>query len=325
MFDVLGLDDLESRAYDRLLDLASCVPDDLSRDLGADPGDVRSALSSLESRGLVARSTTQPDHYSAAPPDVGLGSLIAGRQAELRRAQLALPQMTARYREMSGGRARTDVIDTIEGPQAVAQRFAQLQRGARREVLALVQPTVAVVTAEQNVEEEVGLARGVDYRVVVERTVLERPGFLETIAESQEHGEQVRVVDRVPLRMLISDRELALLPLADASDPNTVGALLVRPSGLLDAMVALFELVWQTGRRLHTSGAGMASGDEAPLDDLDAQVVSMLLAGLTDQAIGNQLGLSLRTVQRRAHQLMARTGVSTRLQLGYEVARRGWV
>ena len=52
---------------------------------------------------------------------------------------------------------------------------------------------------------------------------------------------------------------------------------------------------------------------------------ALLLAGLTDQAIGNQLGLSLRTVQRRVSQLMERARVATRLQLGHEAGRRGWL
>jgi len=37
-----------------------------------------------------------------------------------------------------------------------------------------------------------------------------------------------------------------------------------------------------------------------------------------------RLGLSLRTVQRRIHQLMARAGVGTRVQLGWHAARKGW-
>jgi DNA-binding NarL/FixJ family response regulator len=54
-------------------------------------------------------------------------------------------------------------------------------------------------------------------------------------------------------------------------------------------------------------------------------MLNMLLAGLTDQAIGGQLAMSLRTVQRRVHQLMNRAGVATRFQLGHEAALRGWL
>ena len=45
---------------------------------------------------------------------------------------------------------------------------------------------------------------------------------------------------------------------------------------------------------------------------------------LTDAAAGAQLGLSVRTVQRRVAELMERAGVTTRIQLGAEAVRRGW-
>ena len=65
--------------------------------------------------------------------------------------------------------------------------------------------------------------------------------------------------------------------------------------------------------------------DADRIDEIDARILTLLLAGLTDQAIGGQLGMSLRTVQRRVSGLMDRAAVVTRFQLGHEAARRGWV
>ena len=68
---------------------------------------------------------------------------------------------------------------------------------------------------------------------------------------------------------------------------------------------------------------GLPSADR--LEPLDTKVLSLLLAGLTDASIGAQVGLSLRTVQRRVRQMMDRAHVDTRLQLGFEAGRRGWL
>ena len=54
-------------------------------------------------------------------------------------------------------------------------------------------------------------------------------------------------------------------------------------------------------------------------------MLALLLHGLTDQAIGGQLGMSQRTVQRRVRQLMERAGASSRFQLGHAVAHRQWL
>ncbi|HEX6148715.1 helix-turn-helix domain-containing protein [Nocardioides sp.] len=326
MLGVLGLDELQERAYRHLVQLPSGSPEALADTVHAEVAEILHALDELEAKGLVARSVASPDQYVATPPDLALGSLIVDRQQDIRRAQLELNALTELYRGAASARTHTDVIDVVRGRQAVAQHFAQLQRGARREVCALVKAEVAVVSAAENVDEEVALSRGVAYRVVLERSAFEQPGYSEMVAESVEHGEQVRVGDSVPLRLLVADRELALLPLiSNGTTEPEVGALLVRPSGLLDALVSLFDLVWQEANPIRTSDDGTREvvGDE--LDDIDQQLLTMLRAGLTDQAIVGQLGLSLRTVQRRVHQLMLKARVTTRFQLGLQAGHRGWL
>jgi DNA-binding CsgD family transcriptional regulator len=284
------------------------------------------ALAALEEKGLVARSTGQPGHFVASPPSLALGSLIVQREEEIRRAQLELGRLTEQYRGSVADRTGTDVVDVVRGPQAVADRFAQMQRGASSEVVALVKSSVAIVTAEDNsAAEDVAVARGVAYRVVLERSAFERPGFMDRVVESINAGETVRVTDSLPLRLVIADRSLALLPLAPTSSDVGGGALLVHESGLLDALLHLFDLVWASSNEVVPSGSGVSILEADRIDEVDARILTLLLAGLTDQAIGGQLGMSLRTVQRRVSGLMDRARVVTRFQLGHEAARRGWV
>jgi sugar-specific transcriptional regulator TrmB/DNA-binding CsgD family transcriptional regulator len=321
MLDVLGLDPIEEATYRHLVGRPSSHPEDIARALELDPGPVGLALVSLEARGLVAGSTSGAGHYVASPPSVALGSLLLERQQDLRRAESELQNLMVQYRRAAAERTVTDVIDVVVGPQAVAQRFAQIQRAARSEVLALVQSTVAVVTAEENVEEEQALHRGVAYKVVFERALLDRPGFYDQAMATAAAGEELRVAPSLPLRLIVADREFALLPMSAEARGDSAGALLVHPSGLLDALLALFDHVWRAADPLHPGKGRTTDG----LDEVDQQVLGLLMAGLTDQAVGSQLGMSLRTVQRRARGLMERAGVSTRIQLGREAERRGWL
>jgi DNA-binding CsgD family transcriptional regulator len=161
--------------------------------------------------------------------------------------------------------------------------------------------------------------------VLLERSAFERPGFYGVAEEALAGGVELRVASAVPLRLLAVDRELALIPLASAEAGEPVrDALLVHQSGLLDGLLALFDSVWQGAPQLVASGEGIAESGADALEPLDRKLLSLLLAGLTDQSIGLQLGLSLRTVQRRVRQMMDRAGVETRLQLGHHAARRGW-
>lgn len=326
MLDVLGLDATEEGAYRRLVTLPSASAEDLAEVMTSSVSALASALAALEDKGLVARSTGQPGHFVASPPSLALGSLIVQREEEIRRAQLELGRLTEQYRGSVADRTGTDVVDIVRGSRAVADRFAQMQRGASTEVVALVKSSVAVVTAEENTaSEDVAVARGVAYRVVLERSAFERPGFMDRVVESIEAGETVRVTDSLPLRLVVADRSLALLPLAPTASDSGGGALLVHESGLLDALLHLFDLVWASSNEVVPSPSGVSFLDADRIDDVDARILTLLLAGLTDQAIGGQLGMSLRTVQRRVSGLMDRARVVTRFQLGHEAARRGWV
>jgi len=93
---------------------------------------------------------------------------------------------------------------------------------------------------------------------------------------------------------------------------------------LLAALIALFEAYWERGSPLRFDGApagrlaGTIGADER-------QLLSLLVAGVTDKAIATQLRVSQRTVQRRIHDLMLLGGASTRMQLAWEASRLGWL
>lgn len=141
--------------------------------------------------------------------------------------------------------------------------------------------------------------------------MLQRPGMLEQVAATVDAGEQVRAIDALPLRMLIADDDVALVPLAAEGE---IGAVVVRRSGLLEALVALFERTWERSQDVLVR---LGEGEE-----LDERIVSLLLQGYGDASISHQLGVSPRTVQRRVRALMDRAGASSRIQLGFWLAQR---
>ena len=328
MLEALGLSEDEERAYQRLVAGTLESAEDLAAALGLEARTAETLLSTLESKGLVARSVADPTRFAASPPAVALGAMLTEQQEALRRAGLQVTTLAETYRTAADERSLVDVIEVVHGPQAVGQRFLQLQRGARNEVLAFVKASVAVVSPEENVDEDRALERGVTYRLVIEAQAFDRPGYFDDVRQLVESGGTCRVRESVPIRLLVVDRELALLPLAGTDDRGS-GALLVHPSGLLDALVALFELAWDGGQSFSPTGDSTgdwsADHDASPLDEVDRQLLTLLFHGLTDQAIGGQLGMSQRTVQRRVRQLMERAGVSSRFQLGHAAAGRHWL
>jgi DNA-binding CsgD family transcriptional regulator len=158
-------------------------------------------------------------------------------------------------------------------------------------------------------------------RLIFETQALEEPGNLAAIQQDLRPQDEARVHTKLPVKLLAVDRRVALVPIAQ-HDTTPVGVL-VRESAVLDALLALFEHVWATAVPLRAGEP--APGGPTVLSEDDRMLLSMLLAGLTDEAIAAHRGTSVRTVQRKVQSLMAVAHVRTRMQLAWEAAKQGWM
>ncbi|MYR46733.1 LuxR family transcriptional regulator [Streptomyces sp. SID5910] len=323
MLGVLGLEDTHESAYRALVSVGAADVPDLARRLALGEQDTERALRRLEQNGLAAQSSARPGRWVAAPPGVALGALLTQQRHELEKAELAAALLAEEYRATAGEPAVHDLVEVVIGAAAVARRFLQLQLGAAEEVCALVTGKPVAVTGMENDAEEQAAERGVRYRVVVERSVLDMPTGITELTAALGRDEQVRVVDRVPTKLVIADRSLALVPLtAHSAEP---AALVVHASGLLELLSGLFDAVWRDALPLRLGASGVTEQEPDGPDGTDLEILSLLLAGLTDASVAKQLDLGLRTVQRRVKRLMELTGVTTRLQLGWHAYERDWV
>ncbi|MEV4411218.1 helix-turn-helix domain-containing protein [Catellatospora sp. NPDC049609] len=329
MLGALGLAPDEEAVYRALLARPSATAMLLADALELPEPAVDKSLNRLVDWGLALRSGGEA--FIAAPPAMALGALITERRDGLRMAEQALVSLAEEHRASVAGRSINDLIEVVTGVDAIRLRFQQVQQAARREIRNFVTAPYIAVRPGQNSQEDAAARRGVRFRVVLERAVLAEPDIVAEVVDSLHRGVELRVVDSLPMKLILADEDLALVPITAslATPPGSEpGAVLLHRSGLLSALEALFETVWLRAYPLELS----AFGGELPYTEqegdgpteLDRRILSLLLSGLTDQAVATQLDLSLRTLQRRLRHLMDLAGVESRMQLGWHAARHGW-
>lgn len=329
MLTELGATAAEDLVYQHLVSTVSATETEIVEATGLPRTESRRALDGLRDRDLVSRLSGSPARFVAASPGA-VESMIIDRLRGLRSAQDTLDQIASQYRANSLLRTATGVFEIVRGSEALRQCSLQLLRSARTEVLNLIKPPVISVRASERVLP----SESVQGRVVFETGELHADGSLDAVQETLRSQDEVRVHARLPIKMLATDRTVALLPLAQ-QDTTPVGVL-VRESAVLDALLGLFDYVWASAIPLHVVNANAAANADAdadvvepdvpsPLTDADRHLLSLLLSGLTDEAIAAHWGVSVRTVQRRVRALMSAAKVSTRMQLAWEAARQGWM
>jgi predicted transcriptional regulator len=326
MLGVLGIEPDVELVYRALLSRPNAGAGVLADVLGVAELDIQKALSILVETGLATR--TDGEEFVAAPPAVALGALITTQRDALRVAEQALAAFAEEHRSAAVRPSISDLIEVVTGVDAIRHRYLQVQHAANHELRHFITAPFVAVPPEENPAEKAATDRGVRIRAVLERTMLAEPGVIEEAAESMHRGVELRVVDQLPIKLSLADTDLALVPLA--TEPGREpGAVMLQRSGLVTALDALFEMVWRHAYPLAESNLGGDPLGEEPVTGgpgaVDRQILSLMLAGLTDQALASQLDVSLRTVQRRLRHLQDLAGVSTRMQLGWYAARHDWV
>jgi DNA-binding MarR family transcriptional regulator len=304
----------EQQAYRLLLRMAGAAPDDLAAQAGIGRGEAAALLEALRDRGLA----TGGPPFDALPPDVALGEVLLREQQDLDAARRMVASLSEEYRATARRRSADHLVEIVVGAAALRERLREMQDSARDEILWFCRANPIAMQGPDNTEETPALTRGVRYRAIYERELLEKPGELDSIIEAIKLGEQSRTLPTLPVRLAVADRALAICPLVpDAvrgvGEPT---AAVIRSSELLDALIALFESYWERATPLLPDG---------PAEEPDRLLLSLVVAGMPDKSIATQLGVSKRTVQRRLDRLMAVAGVDSRAGLAFQAAKRGWL
>ncbi|MEU8244295.1 helix-turn-helix transcriptional regulator [Actinoplanes missouriensis] len=299
---------------------------DLAGHLGITEADVREALDCLFDLALLRESTDDPGGIHVVDPDVALGQALAKQQAEVARRQQEVAENQAALARLiddfSHSRRQSSTSTTeLLGIEAVQDRLERLSRETAFEVLTLMpggaQSPAALERARRN--DDRLLERQVRIRTIGLDSIRNDPGTMAHARFLTDSGAEFRTSAVLPPRMILVDRRAALVPI-DATDTRK-GALFVSGSGLIAAMLALFEQVWDIATPL---GAAR-DPDREGLSAQERALLKLLAQGLTDEAAATRLGVSHRTARRMMADLMERLDARSRFEAGLKAAQRGWL
>ena len=135
-------------------------------------------------------------------------------------------------------------------------------------------------------------------------------------AELAELGAEQRIADSLPLKVMIFDRTVAMLPL-DLLAPGH-GVLEVHEPGLVRSLIALIGQHWSAAR-----DPQQPARPPVRLSPRQIALIELMAAGHTDGAIARRLKISQRTIGYTMRGLMDRLHAENRFQLGLALSSQG--
>jgi hypothetical protein len=160
------------------------------------------------------------------------------------------------------------------------------------------------------------LERGAKMRTLYQHSARRNSVTREYVAAVAERGGEVRTLDEFFNRMIVIDRQVAVIP---SRDTHRV-ALAVREPSVVAYLVDIFERSWERARPF-------TSREAAVMKDIASQqrsmTLRMLIEGHSDPVSAKRLGVSPRTYAGYIADLKDEFESETRFQLGYTIGKLG--
>jgi len=310
---LLGLDTVGERIYRRMLKVPGECEQKLAESLGLSGQELAVALVRLRALGVVRPSGQPPHTLHAVSPQLGVELLLSRQEAalgaaeqQLREGRAAAARLISEF-PVGGGGAVNDEMEFLHGIDSIRDFLQVLNSEVREEMLTFAPggaQTGANMRAARPLNQRL-LERGVQMRTVYLESLRRDRASVAHAEWLTRHGGEVRTTPVLPNRMIICDREVALVA--------------VRTRGLLDLLCALFHETWQRSAPLGVP----RRKDGAGLTPQQAEALRLLAEGCTDQAVAKHLGVSPRSARRTAAEVMTRLGARSRFQAGALAAQLG--
>lgn len=325
MLASLGLDTEAESVYRLMLTQQDWGVSEIALHLVCSEDSVRGALDRLAELNLLRRSMQAPGGLRPVSPDLGFQLLLQRQQASLlaqqqqfAESQAAISKLLGEYSELRTGERHG--VEYLQGIDAIQTRLEELANRSTSECLSFMPggaQSAGSLDASRPLDEDL-MRRGVRVLTVYLDSVRNDTPTVEYAEWLHGNGGEVRTVPALPLRMVLFDREVALLPV----DPSNTkkGAVQLTGPGVLTALAALFEQVWGCAAPI----GSVRDRDEAGLTAQERELLRQLTQGATDEIAAKKLGIGLRTARRMMSEMMARLGARSRFEAGVLASKAGW-
>ncbi|WP_326833742.1 LuxR C-terminal-related transcriptional regulator [Amycolatopsis rhabdoformis] len=279
----------------------------------------------LQDAGVISFGGSGSARFArAVPPAVALRRLLDRQHRRISELQADLAGTWERFTALvapTGGLTSVDGggVRAIQDHDELTRLASGLYRSPRR----LLRATFTGSSGGHRVSEGVllppadALEAGAEFRMIYDAAHAHDGWGARSIRQSTEAGEQARVRKSVPVRMMHVDDTVALVT---TDRTGAAGALQVHSPELLKVLAEWFDALWDAPDTVPLDGA-----DVAELTPVRRRVLSLLAAGLTDEAIARSTGTGERTVRRHVCAILEILQVESRFAAGVAAAKRGWV
>ena len=257
----IGLTEREAKVYITLLGGRMFTAADLQKAVNIPRTKIYEVLHKMVNRGICTEKKLGKNKmYEAVEPKLAMERVYETYQNNLKRKEELITQVSEVFTPIFENSKSIinplEFIDVMKEKTQIHKRYTNSVRNTKREMLTFNKGPYASDNperlGEQEDEETKLLKRGGSTKDIYELRELKEVDWLfESVKKSIGFGQKARVVEKLPIKMLVFDEEKVMFPLEQPiEESNELTMIYIEHKQLAEACKILFDNMWEQGRDL---------------------------------------------------------------------------
>ena len=258
-FVEIGLTEREAKVYMTLLNGRMYTASELQKAVNIPRTKIYEVLNKMLSRGICTeRKLGKNKIYEAIEPELALERIYSKYQNELNSKKKLIDQLSEVFTPIFENSKSIvnplEFIEVMRDKVQIHRRYTNSVRNTKREMLTFNKGPYASDNperlAEQEDEETKLLKRGGKTKNLYEfKEFSDIDWLLESVKKTVRFGQEARVVEKLPIKMLIFDDEKVMFPLEQPIEvSNDLTMIYIEHKQLANACQILFNHMWDQGK-----------------------------------------------------------------------------
>jgi HTH-type transcriptional regulator, sugar sensing transcriptional regulator len=251
----IGLTEYEAKAYSAMLLQDLVTASDLAKISGIPRGRIYDVINQLIEKGFCSTVPGSVKKFKAVDPESAIKCLIEQQKKKETIMLDAAKLLKEKFINKKESTTSLDYINILTSKQSQIKKFHELEDSAKEFMLAFVKKPYAVSTVSMedlikfSEPQKELIKRGVKSKSIYEAEYDDY--FIKWIKYFESIGEEIRICESLPIKMLITDNNIVMISLRNEGvEKFNILSMVVEHSDLTVALVNLFNFYWNASKTI---------------------------------------------------------------------------
>ena len=250
----IGLPESEAKVYFYLLKKKNFTAAEIAKLSNVSRSKIYEVLAKLVKRGLCTETLGKVKKYNPVSPEVVFDNIYNEFEEKKKIVSDLSKSLLPLYLSEKENTDPLDYIQVLREKSRIVAKLESLEREAKNEVLSFSRGPYIMKsdkTTLSNREEFKRLKNGIKYRAIYEDAEMNRQGFLKIVEMFAAGGEDAKITNKLPMKMMVFDEKIVILTLPDkiTSKPSLT-TMIIEHSDLAETLKETFNMYWQKAMTL---------------------------------------------------------------------------